>query len=204
MLPFGAANVAIPSIAFGVGNPSSIGSPSLLITRYSKPAGNARSSPAGRRGPYPMPARPCGSPAKAARATRASKRPPPRVVAPAATAERAKNWRRRFRAAPSSPVSTVKVCSARDRPDARRRHQQPPACTSSTSCPPASTRLPPNCRVSRACDELTSGWRSARASALDLKMEVGPVSENRSTWKPSRRSSIGRPHRSERSFRPAS
>ena len=41
----------MPSIAFGVGNPSSIGSPSLLITRYWNPAGSARSSPAGRSGP---------------------------------------------------------------------------------------------------------------------------------------------------------
>ena len=38
---------------------------------------------------------------------------------------------------------------------------------------------------------------------LDLKMEVGQ-SPKSSTWKPSRRSSIGRPPRSERSFRPAS
>ena len=50
-LPFHSGNAAMPSIAFGVGNPSSIGSPSLLMTRYWKPRGNARSSPAASSGP---------------------------------------------------------------------------------------------------------------------------------------------------------
>ena len=63
------------------------------------------------------------------------------------------------------PGVTVKLQVARDRPARATSSPTPPACTSSTSCPPAATRLPRSWRVSRRVRRADSaGSRSARTS----------------------------------------